>query len=95
MNFGKIIPIRKSLHPIGISFKISKTAALFMKTLSFLINMIESITFVSILYFSQSSLPISDCREANLNLPTLSLLRIKLTEPVQRLHRSSKKMMFR
>lgn len=61
-----------------------------MNTVSFLINTIESAMFVSILYLSVSSMAISDCREANLNLPSLSLFRIKLTEPLQRLQRPSK-----
>lgn len=62
-----------------------------MNTLSFLINIIESTILVSIPYLLESSLLISDCKEANLNLPTLSLFSIKLTEPLQRLQSPSKR----
>lgn len=64
-----------------------------MNTLSFLINTIESTTLVLILCFLHSFIPISDRKEANLNIPCLSLFRIKLTEPLQRLQRPSNRIM--
>ena len=84
-----------SLHPIGKYFNISNTAELLIKTLSFLINIIESTILASILGCLHSSIPISDCKEANLNLPTLSFFKIKLTEPLQRLQRPSKRIILR
>ena len=65
-----------------------------MNTLSFLINIIESTILVSILCCLHMSFPTSDCKDAKLNLTCLSRFNIKLTDPLQRLQRPSKRIIY-